>query len=151
MLTDPEDAAQPDFDAIQTALRNQSEQYRERHLSVKLSLYAGFFAFEGIAVAAGVFVAAHSPLIATTVIGISFVSVLILLLHHSWFLRMYDDLGYTKISIKSHEDVETYWAKNDESLAKFGRLKPWRRFLDGLLYLLVLIQISLLAIATFPH
>jgi len=30
-----------DFDAIEEKLREQSEQYRERHLSVKLSLYAG--------------------------------------------------------------------------------------------------------------
>ena len=71
----------PDFDAIEEKLREQSEQYRERHLSVKLSLYAGFFAFEGIAVAAGTFVSARSNLIAAIVIGISLVATLILFLH----------------------------------------------------------------------
>jgi hypothetical protein len=35
-----------DFGVIEKKLREQSEQYRERHLSVKLSLYAGFFAFD---------------------------------------------------------------------------------------------------------
>jgi len=95
-----------DFDAIEEKLREQSEQYRERHLSVKLSLYAGFFAFEGIAVAAGTFVAPRSSLIAATVIGISLVAMSILFLHYRWFLCMYDALGYTKISIKSQSDLD---------------------------------------------
>ena len=78
MSTEHDTPEQPDFDAIETDLRNQSEQYRERHLSVKLSLYAGFFAFEGIAVAAAAFVAGHSPWIAAIVIVISFLSMIIL-------------------------------------------------------------------------
>jgi hypothetical protein len=136
-----------DFDAIETKLRNNSEQYRERHLAIKLSLYAGFLAFEGIAVAAGAFVAAHSALIATFVIGISFVSVLTLFRLYSWFLRLYDDLGYEKISIQSLQDLNAYQEKQAKAFAKFGRLKRWRRFLDRLLYWLALIQISLLMLA----
>ena len=50
---------------------------------------------------AGSFVAAHSSLIATIVISISLVSMFILFLHYRLFLRLYDALGYTKISIKS--------------------------------------------------
>jgi hypothetical protein len=138
-----------DFDAIEENLREQSEQYRERHLSVKLSLYAGFFAFEGIAVAAGTFVAARSSLIAAIVIGISLVVILILFLLYLWFLRLFDALGYTKISIKSQSDLEAYWARNDQFLAEFGRLKPWRRFLDWLLLGLVVIQMLLLAFAAW--
>ena len=49
----------------------------------------------------GSFVAAHSSLIATIVISISLVSMFILFLHYRLFLRLYDALGYTKISIKS--------------------------------------------------
>jgi len=33
MKADPDAPEPPDFDAIQRALRDQSEQYRERHLS----------------------------------------------------------------------------------------------------------------------
>jgi hypothetical protein len=88
-------------------------------LSVKLSLCAGFFAFEGIAVAAGTFVAPRSSLIAAIVIGISFVTMSILFLHYRWFLRLFDALGYTKISITSESDLEAYWARNDKFLTEF--------------------------------
>jgi hypothetical protein len=138
-----------DFDAIEEELRGQSEQYRGRHLSVKLSLYAGFFAFEGIAVAAGTFVASRSSLIATIVIGISLVCMSILFLHHHWFLRLYDALGYTKISIQSHSDLDAYWTRNEQSFAEFRRRKRWRRFLDTLLYVLVAIQMLLLVFAAW--
>jgi hypothetical protein len=138
-----------DFDAIEERLREQSEQYRERHLTVKLSLYAGFFAFEGIAVAAGTFVAARSSLFATIVIGISLLAISILFLHYHWFLRLYDALGYTKISIKSQRDLDAHWADTDRSLADFSRLKPWRRFLDSFLFVLVAIQMLLLIFGTW--
>jgi hypothetical protein len=52
--TDHDTPEQLDFDAIEERLREQSEQYRERHLIVKLSLYGRFFAFEGRAQAAAV-------------------------------------------------------------------------------------------------
>jgi hypothetical protein len=138
-----------DFEAIEEELREQSEQYRERHLSVKLSLYAGFFAFEGIAVAAGTLVANRSSLIASIVIGISLVCMSILFLHHYWFLRLYDTLGYTKISIKSHSDLDAYWNSNEQSFAEVSRLKRWRRSFDTLLYALVAIQMVLLIFATW--
>ena len=63
-----------DFEAAEKKILEQTEQYRERYLSVRLSLYAGFFAFEGIAVAAGTFIAARSPVIAPIVISISLVA-----------------------------------------------------------------------------
>jgi len=138
-----------DFDFIEEKLREQSEQYRERHLSVKLSLYAGFFAFEGIAVAAGTFVAARSSLLATIVIVISFVVMLILFRLYLWSLRLFDVLGYTKISIKSQSDLKAYWATNEESMAEFTRLKPWRRFLDWFLFGLIALQMLLLAVAAW--
>ena len=74
---------------------------------------------------------------------------LILFLHYHWFLRVYDDLGYHKISIKSQSDLEDYWAHNDTSLAEFSRLKPCRRFLDFLLFVLVAIQMLLLGFAAW--
>jgi hypothetical protein len=138
-----------DFGAIQEELREQSEQYRGRHLSVKLSLYAGFFAFEGIAVAAGAVIASRSSLIATLVICISLVSMSILFLHHHWFLRLYDALGYTKISIQSQDDLDAYWIRNEQSFAEFRRRKRLRRSFDTLLYILVTIQMLLLAFATW--
>jgi hypothetical protein len=138
-----------DFDDIEKKLRENSEQYRERHLAVKLSLYAGFFAFEGIAVAAGTFVAARSSLLAAIVIGISFVVMSIIFLHHRWFLRMFDALGYGKISIKSQSDLDDYWAANDRLLAKVSRLKPWRRSLDWLLFGLIGLQMLLLTLAAW--
>jgi hypothetical protein len=137
-----------DFNALEKKIREQSEQYRERYLSVKLSLYAGFFAFEGIAVAAGTFVAARSSMIATIVIGISLVAILLLFLFHHWFLRKYVALGYG-ISIKSQSDLDAYSGRLDKSLAEFTRLQPWWRFLDFALFVLVAIQIALLAFAAW--
>jgi hypothetical protein len=66
----------------------------------------------------------RSRLIAS--IGISLVAMLILFLHYLWFLRLYDDLRYTKISIKSQRDLDAYWARKDKSLTEFSRLKRWR-------------------------
>jgi hypothetical protein len=133
-----------DFDAIENELREDSERYRGRHLSVKLSLYAGFFAFEGIAVAAGAIIANRSSLIAAVVISISLVSMSILFLLHRWFLRLFDALGYTKISIQSQSDLDAYWARNEQSFAKLGRLERWRRFFDTLLFVLAATQMLLL-------
>ena len=82
-------------------------------------------------------------------IGISLVAMLILFLHYLWFLRLYDDLGYTKISIKSQRDLDAYWAHNDKSVTEFSRLKRWRRFLDSFLFVLVTIQMALLVRATW--
>jgi len=56
----------------------------------------------------------------------------ILFLHYHWFLQLYDVLGFTKVSIKSQSDLEAHWAENQKAMAEFGRLKPWRRFLDSL-------------------
>jgi hypothetical protein len=66
---------------------------------------------------------------------------LILFLLYHWLLRMLNALGYSKISIKSQSDLDAYWARNDKFSAEFSRLGPWRRFLDLLLFLLVVIQI----------
>ena len=74
---------------------------------------------------------------------------LILFLHYLWFLCLYDDLGYTKISIKSQRDLDAYWAHNDKSVTEFSRLKRRRRFLDLVLFVLVAIQIALLVRATW--
>jgi hypothetical protein len=137
-----------DFEAAEKKIREQTEQYRERYLSVKLSLYGGFFAFEGIAVAAGTFVAARSSVIATFVIGISFVAMLILFLSHHWFIRKYVALGYG-ISIKSWSDLHAYNARLEKSKAEFSRLQPRWRFLDFALFVLVAIQMLLLILATW--
>jgi hypothetical protein len=137
-----------DFDAAEKKILEHTEKYRERYLSVKLSLYAGFFAFEGTAVAAGTFVAARSSVIAPIVIGISLVAMLLLFLSHHWFLRKYVAIGY-EISIKSQSDLHAHLARLDKSLAEFSRLMPWWRFLDFALFVLVVIQILLLILATW--
>ena len=136
-----------DFEAAEKKILEQTEQYRERYLSVKLSLYAGFFAFEGIAVAAGTFIAARSPVIAPIVISISLVAMLLLFLFHHWLLRKYVAVGYG-ISIKSRSDLHAYLARLDKSLAEFSRLQPRWRFLDFALFMLVAIQMLLLVFAT---
>jgi len=54
-----------DFEALEQELRDQVDEYRSRHLSVKLSLYAGFFAFEGPALAAAALISSRAALNAT--------------------------------------------------------------------------------------
>lgn len=133
-----------DFNTIQRKLRDQSEQYRERHLSLKLSLYAGFFAYEGLTVAAAAIISGRSTVIATAIIAMALVSAAILFLHYHWFLRMYDALGYTKISIKSEEDIDRYYTTNERIFKEFRTRKRLRRFLDVMLYVLAFVQMALL-------
>lgn len=138
-----------DFKAVEQELREQSEQYRERHLSVKLSLYAGFFAFEGLALAAAAILSNRSGVIAVFVIGMSLCSTCILFLHHYWFLRLYDVLGYTKISIQSERDLDAHWLHNEQAFEEFRRRKHLRRSLDTLLFILPCAQMLLLAFAAW--
>ncbi len=134
-----------DFDAVEENLRTQADEYRARHLSVKLSLYAGFFAFEGLALAAAALVAQRAPLIATIVMGLTLISALVLFLQHHWLLQMFDVLEYTKISIRSREDLERHHAQTEAALVRFKGRRYWRRRMDYGLFVFAGMQILLLA------
>jgi hypothetical protein len=128
-------------------LRADSERYRERHISVKLSLYSGFFAFEGLTVAAAAITAQRAPSSATAVIVMALVSTAILFLHYHWFLNLYDVLGYTKISIRSEADIDRHIADNERAFEDFRKRKRVRRFFDNTLYVLAFAQMILLIFA----
>jgi hypothetical protein len=57
---------------------------------------------------------------------------------------MYDALGYTKISIKSEEDIDRYYTTNERIFEEFRTRKRLRRFLDVMLYVLAFVQMALL-------
>ena len=138
-----------DFTAIQRRLREQSERYRDRHISAKLTLYSGFFAFDGLTLAAAA-IAANTPSahwIIIAVVAMSMVSAAILFLQFHWILTLYDALGFSKISIQSEEDIEKHYERDEQQLIQFRRRKFWRRSLDLLLFVLALTQAALIMCA----
>lgn len=137
------------FDAIEQDLRHQADDYRARHLSVKLSLYSGFFSFQGLALAAAALVASRAPYTASAVIGLTLISTSTLFLLHHWFLRMFDVLGYTKISIASQSDLDAHHRQMEEAFSKFKRVGPWRKIMDKGLFAATCVQIILLALSTW--
>src|SRR5207248_6372096 len=91
-----------DFREIRRLI-DQADRCRERHHSTSLSLYSGFFAFDGLALAAAALLSTsgHTHRAVLTVLGLSLALCIILFLPFHWLLTFDDRMGYTKISIQS--------------------------------------------------
>ena len=86
-------ASPPDeFREIERRLIEQADGYRERHHSAKLSLYSGFFAFDGLTLAAAALLSTtgHTHRVVLLVLALSILSCIILFLmggppqHSTW-------------------------------------------------------------------
>ena len=134
------------FREIERRLRTQSEQYRDRHISAKHSLYAAIIAFNGLAIAAAGTISASEgarwP--AICVVGLAILSCLIVFKQYDWILDLYDKIGFTKISIRNADDIAAYEATNKQILLAFSRRKQLRRFLDYALWVITIAQAVLI-------
>jgi len=143
-------ASPPDpFRETERRLIEQADRYRERHHSTKLSLYSGFFALDGLTLAAAALFSTrgqsyHAVL---AVIVLSLASAVILFVQFHWLLTFYDRMGYTKISIKGDEDIAKYYERTDADAAYFRNRRPLRRVGDTLLFVFAFAQIALIGYA----
>ncbi len=143
-------ASEPDgFGEIERRLIEQADGYREQHHSIKLSLYSGFFAFDGLTLAAAALLSTrgHTHHAVLIVLGLSLASCVILFLQYHWLLTFYDRMGYTKISIHSEEDIAAYDQRAETDRAYFWRRRKLRRLCDTLLFVFAFGQIILIGYA----
>ena len=145
-------ASPPDgFREIERRLIEQADGYRERHHSAKLSLYSGFFAFDGLTLAAAALLSTtgHTHRVVLLVLALSILSCIILFLQFRWLLTFYDRMGFTKISIQSEQDIAIYYERAETDRAYFRARRKLRRTLDLLLFIFALCQIGLIGDAAF--
>ncbi len=136
---------QKDFEEIGEMLADNSEHYRERFLSVKLSLYSGLLTFNGITIAVATLIASRETsgiAVSSFLVICSLVSCGVMFVNYHWFLSMYDALGYTRTNFKRPEDIEKYWANLQRVQEQFKRRRLLRRFGDWLLYAVAILQIG---------
>ena len=140
-------ASAPDpFREIERRLIDQADRYRERHHSTKLSLNSGFFALDGLTLAAAALFSTrgHSYYAVLAVVVFSLASAVILFVQFHWLLTFYDRMGYTKISIKSEEDIAKYYERTEADAAYFRNRRKPRRLGDTLLFVFAFAQILLI-------
>jgi hypothetical protein len=145
-------ASPPDgFREIERRLIEQADGYRERHHSAKLSLYSGFFAFDGLTLAAAALLSTtgHTHRAVLLVLALSLLSCIILFLQFHWLLTFCDHMGFTKISIQSEQDISAYYERSERDRAYFRARRRLRRILDLLLFTFAFCQIGLIGYAAF--
>jgi hypothetical protein len=81
------------------------------------------------------------------VVVFSLASAMILFVQFHWLLTFYDRMGYTKVSIKSDEDIEKYYERTDADFAYFRHRRTLRRLGDTLLFVFAFAQIALIGYA----
>jgi hypothetical protein len=137
------------FREVERRLIEQADSYRERHHSIKLSLYSGFFAFEGLTLAASALLSTHAAThqVVLVVLGLSLAPCVILFVQYHWLLTFYDRMGYTKISIRSEDDITAYYTRTENDRAYFRRRRKLRRLGDTLLVIFAFGQIILVGYA----
>ena len=143
-------ALSPDgFREIERRLIDQADRYRERHHSTRLSLYSGFFAFDGLTLAAAALLSTsgHTHRAVLIVLGLSLASCIILFLQFHWLLTFYDRMGYTKISIQSEQDIAAYYERTESDRSYFRARRKLRRLGDTLLFVFAFCQIGLIGYA----
>jgi hypothetical protein len=140
------------LESIEDKENDRSEQYRERWLTAKLSLYGSFLTFSGLTLAASALFAQSSnnavKYIASAVIFLTMISSPFVFLQYHWLVRLYDKLGFSTACFKSEQDVEIYLKDREENLREFVRRKRTRKIIDKLLYTIAIVQIILLGIAS---
>jgi hypothetical protein len=140
------------LESIADKVNDQSERYRERWLTAKLSLYSSFLTFAGLAVAAAALFAQApsepSRRICSAVMFLSMISALFVFVQYHWLLRLYNALGFSKVRFQSERDIDEYRARQTQYYGEFDRRKRARRFMDTSLYIIALAQIVLLGIAS---
>jgi hypothetical protein len=134
------------FDEIERRLIEQADEFREKHHATKLSLYSGFFAFDGLTLAAAALLSTrdNTYYAVLVVVGLSLASCVILFVQYHWLLTFYDRMGYTKISIQSDEDIAKYYERTDEDGIYFRNRRTLRRLGDTLLFVFAFGQIVLI-------
>jgi hypothetical protein len=139
------------FRDIERRLIEQADGYRERHHSAKLSLYSGFFAFDGLTLAAAALLSTtgHTHRAVVFVLVLSLLSCIILFLQFHWLLTFYDRMGFTKISIHSEQDITAYYERMESDREYIRARKRLRRMLDVILFIFAFCQIGLIGYATF--
>ena len=138
-----------DFEANKREITAQEDWYRERHHSTKLSLYSGFFAFEGLTLAAAAILASRvgAQPVVVAVLVLALLSCLILFLQYYWLLTFYDRMGYSKVRLRSPADQERYDADVEDARKYFERRRWPRRIGDKLLFFFAVAEIILLGYA----
>ena len=138
-----------DFEADKAKIVAQEDSYRERHHATKLSLYSGFFAFEGLTLAAAALLAPHvtAHAVVRVVPGFVLLSCLILFIQYHWLLTFYDRMGYPRVSLRSPADFQTYSEQTDDDQKYFERRRKLRRRGDTLLFIFAIAEIILLGYA----
>jgi len=107
-----------DFEADKREIAAQEDGYRERHHDTKLSLYSGFFAFEGLTLAAAALLSSHvaARAVVAVVLGLALASCVILLVEYHWLLTFYDRMGYPRVRLRSPADLNKYYAETESIL-----------------------------------
>jgi hypothetical protein len=138
-----------DFEADKREIVAQEDSYRQRHHDTKLSLYSGFFAFEGLTLAAAALLASRvdTHAVVRIVLGLTLVSCVILFIQYHWLLTFYDRMGYPRLRLRSPADLEKYYAETESDGEYFRRRRKLRRVGDRLLFVFAFAEIILLGYA----
>jgi hypothetical protein len=138
------------LESIAEKVNDQAEQYRERWLTTKLSLYGSFLTFSGLTLAAAALFA-QTPIettkhISSVVIFLSMISALFVFVQYHWLSCLYDALGFSQAHFQCEEDLNKFYACRTQYYDEFKRRKPVRRWMDKSLYFIAIAQIVLLGI-----
>jgi hypothetical protein len=138
-----------DFEADKAKIVAQEDSYRARHDDTKLSLYSGFFAFEGLTLATAALLAPHvaAHAVVRVMLGLALASCLILFIQYHWLLTFYDRMGYPRVRLRSPADLQRYSAETDADQEYFWRRRKLRRTGDTLLFIFAVAEIILLGYA----
>ena len=97
-----------DFEAEKREIVAKEDSYRERHHDTKLSLYSGFFAFEGLTLAAAAVLSSHvaTRAVVVLVLVLALLSCVILFFQYHLLLTFYDRMGYSSVRLRSPADLK---------------------------------------------
>ena len=138
-----------DFEADKRGIVAQEDDYRARHHDTKLSLYSGFFAFEGLTLAAAALLSSHAGthLVMSVVLALALASCVILLIEYHWLLTFYDRMGYPRVRLRTPADLDKYYAETERDRDYFVRRRKLRRAGDRLLFIFAFAEIILIGYA----
>ena len=141
------------IEKFEEQINDESERYRDRWLSCKLSLYAAFLTINGMLLSVAGILSALSPIgshgILIAIVVLSLLSVFCVVWNYHIFIKLYDNLGFRKSSFQNVEEIDSEFEILKSFMEKFQRKKHLRKALDRIA--LVLIFVNILLLAWFIH
>ena len=138
-----------DFEANKREIVAQEDSFRERHHDTRLSLYSGFFAFEGLTLAAAAVLSSHvaTRAVVVLVLVLALLSCVILFFQYHLLLTFYDRMGYSSVRLRSPADLDKYYEEDKKAGDYFDRRRKFRRVGDKLLFIFAFVEIILIGYA----